>query len=301
MLKKIDGILLLNKPLHLTSNGALQRVKRLFGAKKAGHTGSLDPLATGMLPICFGEATKFSQFLLDSDKYYRAHIKLGVKTTTGDAEGDVIATHPVTEISAEKLEKTLAHFLGAIQQIPPMFSALKHQGKPLYELARQGIEIERKPRDIFIHAAQLISSEKDTFILDVHCSKGTYIRTLAEDIGDRLGFGAHLIGLHRIAVSPYQHNKMIGLSELEEMGTDLLQQCLLPIDSAIQHFPRVTLSSADCLSIRKGQTVRAPDAQIIGSVRLFSELDEFIGLGEILDDGRIAPRRLVAAVMPACF
>lgn len=207
--KVINGILLLDKPLHLTSNGALQRVKRLFGAKKAGHTGSLDPLATGMLPLCFGEATKLSQYLLESDKYYHVVAKFGEKTTTGDAEGEVIETRPTDHLTAEAIQQAVAKFVGVIEQIPPMFSALKFQGRPLYELARQGIEVERKPRQVTIHKLELaLPFEKggqggiSSCTISVHCTKGTYIRTLIEDIGEVLGCGAHVIGLRRTAVSP---------------------------------------------------------------------------------------------------
>ena len=297
ILKKIDGILLLDKSLHITSNGALQRLKRLFHAKKAGHTGSLDPLATGMLPICFGEATKVSQFLLDSDKFYRVEVKLGIKTTTGDAEGEIIATQPVIDIDTEKLINVLAQFVGPVKQIPPMFSAIKHQGKPLYKLARQGIEVERKSRDVFIHASNLISHQDDTFVLDVHCSKGTYIRTLVEDIGDVLGCGAYTIGLHRTAVSPYQQNKMYRLDELEKMhqqdGFDALLQCLLPIDTSVQHLPVIKLSSSGSFYIKMGQAVMVSQIPKSGFVRLISDHGQFIGIGEILNDGRVAPRRLV--------
>ncbi|MEO8402310.1 MAG: tRNA pseudouridine(55) synthase TruB [Gammaproteobacteria bacterium] len=299
ILKKINGILLLDKSLHITSNGALQRVKRLFSAKKAGHTGSLDPLATGMLPICFGEATKVSQFLLDSDKHYLVDIKLGVKTTTGDAEGEIIATQPVTDVTPERLVDVLRQFLGDIQQIPPMFSALKHQGKPLYELARKGIEVERKPRPVTIHSLHLIALNEDILSLDVHCSKGTYVRTLAEDIGTELGCGAHVCSLRRSAVSPYQQNKMYTFQELEEIlneyGVDALQQCLLPMDTSVQHLPAIKLSSSATFYIRMGQPVIVPHLPTEGCVRIFSDDAQFIGIGEVMDDGRIAPRRLISA------
>ncbi len=297
ILKKIDGILLLDKPLHLTSNGALQRVKWLFQAKKAGHTGSLDPLATGMLPICFGEATKVSQFLLDSDKQYQVEVKLGIKTTTGDAEGEIIATKPVINMSAEKITAVLQQFLGDIQQIPPMFSAVKYHGKPLYELARQGLEIERKPRTIKIFSSTLTAFQEDTFSFQVHCSKGTYVRTLVEDIGERLGCGAYVSGLRRVAVTPYQQNKMYTLAELETMqqqsGTDALLQCLLPVDTSVQHFPPVKLSPSAAFYLRTGQPVMVPHLPLNGWVRIFSSDMQFMGIGEVLDDGRVAPRRLV--------
>lgn len=230
----IDGILLLDKPLHISSNGALQRVKYLFNAQKAGHTGSLDPLATGMLPICFGKATKLAQKILDSNKHYEVKIKFGEKTKTGDREGDIIEIKNTDHITKELLEQTLKNFRGEIQQIPPMFSALKHQGKPLYELARQGIEIERKPRTVHIHELTLLSfEEKDICSLSVHCSKGTYIRTLAEDIGAALQSCAHVIALHRTSVSPFPQDAMISFSKLEEIqqkeGVDALLSYLLPV------------------------------------------------------------------------
>ena len=298
VLKKIDGSLLLDKPLHMTSNRALQRIKRLFEAKKAGHTGSLDPLATGMLPICFGEATKVSQFLLDSDKYYHVSAKLGIKTSTGDAEGEVIETRPVVDMDIKKLQSAIDRFLGCITQIPPMFSAIKHQGKPLYELARKGIEVERKSREVMIHSSKLISFENDTFVFDVHCSKGTYIRTLVEDIGEMLGCGAYVTGLQRVAVSPYEQDKMYTLAELEEVcsqhGPDSLTQFLLPIDSSVQHLPRIRLSSSGSFYLRTGQPVRVQQVPERGWVRVFSHDDAFMGIGEVLEDGRLAPRRLVS-------
>jgi len=298
ILKNINGILLLDKPLKMTSNGALQYVKRLFNAKKAGHTGSLDPLATGMLPLCFGEATKVSQFLLDSDKRYHVQVKLGMKTSTGDGEGEVIETRPVVDMDSEKIIKALAQFLGPIQQIPPMFSALKHQGQPLYKLARQGIEVERKAREVFIHSSELVSYENETFVFNVHCTKGTYIRTLVEDIGEVLGCGAYTTGLHRTAVSPYELNKSYSLTELEEIaardGFTGLLACLLPIDTSVQHLPVVKLSSSGSFYMRTGQAVMVPHAPVSGWVRIFAEDGQFMGIGEILEDGRVAPRRLVS-------
>ncbi len=292
--KNINGILLLNKPLNLTSNAALQRIKRLFGAKKAGHTGSLDPLATGMLPICFGEATKISQFLLDSDKYYRVTVKLGIRTTTGDAEGEIIATQSV-DVPQTRLETVLQKFTGAIEQIPPMYSAVKHQGQPLYKLARRGIEVERKPRVVQIHTLQLKEFSADTFIIDVHCSKGTYIRTLADDIGQVLCCGAYVIGLHRLAVAPYEQTKMYAMDALEEIcaqqGVAALQNYLLPLDTSLQAFPIVKLSPTTVFYIRTGQPVIVPHLPTEGFVRLYSG-EQFMGVGEILDDGRVAPRRL---------
>lgn len=295
--KNINGILLLNKPLHLTSNGALQRVKRLFAAKKAGHTGSLDPLATGMLPLCFGEATKFSQFLLESDKCYQVTVKLGIKTTTGDAEGEIIATKPVTSLSHEQLLNVLQLFEGSIQQIPPMYSAIKVQGRPLYELARKGIEIDRQPRTVQIHRLRLVSYTQDSLDLDIYCSKGTYIRTLAEDIGEKLGFGAHVISLHRSMVSPYDQAKMYTFEELETLqqkGSDALTQLLLPIETAVQRLQAIKLSTSAQFYLRTGQPVIVPHLPTEGMIRLYSQANQFLGIGEMMEDGRVAPRRLIS-------
>ena len=297
-LRKIDGILLLDKPLHITSNGALQRVKRLFVAKKAGHTGSLDPLATGMLPLCFGEATKFSQFLLESDKYYRVSVKLGVKTTTADAEGDITETKSVPYFDQQQLENIFSQFVGPIQQIPPMHSAVKHKGKPLYELARKGLKVERKPRLVKIYLLKLGQYTADTLSLDIHCSKGTYVRTLIEDIGNALGCGAHVSGLRRLSVTPYQNTPMITLEELEEahkrFGIQGLNQYLLSAETSVQSLPVIRLSTVAAFYMRSGQAVMVPHLPKNGLVRLVSENDQFMGVGEVTDDGRVAPRRLVS-------
>lgn len=296
--KNINGILLLDKSIGLTSNGALQRVKHLFSAKKAGHTGSLDPLATGMLPICFGEATKFSQYLLESDKQYRVLVKLGERTTTGDAEGEIIATKPVDNITLENIVTVAQQFMGKIQQIPPMFSAIKQNGKPLYELARKGIEVERAARTVKIYSIQCDGFENTTFNLDVHCSKGTYVRTLVEDIGEKLGCGAHVAGLRRVSVTPYQQTKMYTFAALEELlkefGSSALTQLLLPVESSVQAIPAVKLSTSAAFYIRTGQPVMVPHLPTEGLVRLYGDDGIFMGVGEILDDGRVAPRRLVA-------
>jgi tRNA pseudouridine55 synthase len=297
--KNINGILLLDKSIGLSSNNALQRVKHLYSAKKAGHTGSLDPLATGMLPICFGEATKFSQYLLESDKSYRVTAKLGIKTTTGDAEGEVIAVRPVQKITLERFTQVLQQFSGPIQQIPPMFSAIKHQGKPLYELARKGLEVERAPRTVQIYQQECVKLEGDVFELEVHCSKGTYIRTLAEDIGEQLGCGAHVIGLRRTFVSPYRQAQMYTLDMLEEIyniqGHKGLEQLLLPVESSVEGLPAVKLSTSSAFYIRTGQPVMVPHSPAQGLVRLYAADGLFMGIGEILDDARVAPRRLAAA------
>ncbi|TAK75716.1 MAG: tRNA pseudouridine(55) synthase TruB, partial [Gammaproteobacteria bacterium] len=293
------GILLLDKPAGITSNGALQRVKRLFNAKKAGHTGSLDPIATGMLPICFGEATKFSQFLLDSDKSYRVVVKLGEQTTTGDREGEVIATHPVTDVTAARIEQVIQTFLGEIEQIPPMYSAIKHQGRPLYELARKGIEIERKPRKVTIFSLKLEEFNQDHCVLVVHCSKGTYVRTLAEDIGRLLGCGAHVTELRRLTVSPYGNAAMYTLPALEailaNVHFDGLSSSLLPVETSVQIFPAVKLSASAAFYLRTGQAVRATFPLDSALVRLVSEEGKFLGVGEVTPDGRVKPYRLIAA------
>jgi tRNA pseudouridine55 synthase len=297
MLEKINGILLLDKPYDATSNDSLQRIKYLFNAKKAGHTGSLDPLATGMLPICFGEATKICQFLLESDKYYSVTAKLGVRTATGDAEGDVLASKPFDDVTRERIEALLPQFTGAIQQVPPMFSAVKFQGKPLYKLARRGIEIERQPRSVHIHALQLASFAGDEFVIQVHCSKGTYIRTLVDDLGLALGCGAYVSQLRRTAVSPYQDSPMYTFEDLTEIekteGLAGLRRILLPLDSAVQNYPAIRLTTAATFYLRMGQPVMAPQIRSHGLIRLFSDDGRFLGIGEMLEDGRVTPRRLL--------
>lgn len=294
--RNVDGILLLDKPLGITSNSALQQVKQLYQAAKAGHTGSLDPLANGLLPICFGGATKISAFLLDADKKYWLRIKLGVTTTTADAEGEIITTRPVPNTSRDNLLATLADFKGQVQQIPPMYSALKHKGKRLYELAREGVEVEREPRTIYIHELNLGSYNPPVFELDIHCSKGTYVRTLAEDIGEALGCGAHVTALRRTAVGPYHNNILINMDKLKltaKDGLPALDQLLLPIESAIIDWPEVSLANDSLYYIKKGQPVIVPQAPTSGWVRLKEREAGFIGVGEILEDGRVAPRRLL--------
>ncbi len=298
MKKNINGILLLDKPAGLTSNGVLQQVKRLYMAKRAGHTGSLDPIATGMLPLCFGEATKFSQFLLDSDKYYYVTAKLGKRTSTGDKEGEVIAERSFSQVTREQLEELLRPFHGEIKQIPPMFSALKHKGKPLYELARQGIEIKREPRSIHIYSLQLESFQDDSFSFHIHCSKGTYVRTLVDDIGELLGCGAHVCQLRRTAVSPYHSCLMHSLPVLEETfrqeGLEGLLRFLLPIETSVAGFPSVKLSTSAAFYIRMGQPVRVTNAPAQGFVRLMiGEEQRFLGIGEMLEDYRVKPKRMV--------
>jgi len=294
--RNVQGILLLDKPMGITSNAALQQVKRLFHARKAGHTGSLDPLANGLLPICLGSATKISAFLLDADKHYRVRIQLGVTTTTADAEGEVLETRSTEGISEQDIQGVLGRFSGEIQQLPPMYSALKHKGERLYKLARQGIEVEREPRPVTIHALQFVAAELPEFELDVHCSKGTYVRTLAEDIGEALGCGAHVVALRRTGVGPFDTEGWVDMETLEakaEEGFDALDRLLLPIDSAIGHWPEVRLTADTAYYLRMGQPVIVPRAPTEGWVRLYEGEGVFIGVGEIQDDGRVAPRRLI--------
>lgn len=297
----VNGILLLDKSIEMTSNRALQRAKWLFSAKKAGHTGSLDPLATGMLPLCFGEATKFSQFLLEANKVYEVTAKLGERTLTGDSEGDVVETRAVPSLSEDTIEKALSNFRGDIMQIPPMYSALKYQGRPLYELARAGQTIERQPRAVCIHELSLVQyNESDhTLSLRVHCSKGTYIRTLIEDLGELLQCGAHVIALRRTAVTPYEGKLMYTLSELEAIlekeGQSGLQACLLPAYTSVAQFPAVKLSTSAAFYLRQGQSVRTTLPVNTPLVQLFGDNDQFLGVGEVLGDGRVKPQRLVVS------
>ena len=296
--RDVSGILLLDKPMGVTSNAALQEVKRLYRARKAGHTGSLDPLATGMLPICLGQATRISAFLLDADKEYLVRVKLGEVTTTADAEGEVIETHDAGGVTREALEEVLPRFRGEIQQLPPMYSAVKHKGERLYKLAREGLEVERQPRTITIHALELLDFDNPEFEIRVHCSKGTYVRTLAEDIGRALGVGAHVVGLRRTRVGPYEESGMVALERLEalaeEGGLAALDELLLPIDTGLAQWPEVRLGPDSAFYLKQGQPVLVPRAPTEGWVRIYDMDGRFIGVGEIDDDGRVAPRRLLA-------
>jgi tRNA pseudouridine55 synthase len=294
--RNVHGVLLLDKPIGMTSNGALQIVKRLFKARKAGHTGSLDPLATGVLPLCLGEATKISGYLLDSTKGYRSVFKLGVRTDTGDADGAVIATHPVGAITLDRVNAVLASFIGEIVQIPPMHSAIKQNGVPLYKLAHQGLEVERSPRNVTIHDLTLLRFENNELEVQVRCSKGTYIRVLAEDIGAALGCGAHVAQLRRDLVGPYALSQTVTLQQLHDdaqQGMEILDQRLLPIDSALADWPGVKLSDDAAYFLKRGQTVFIPRTSDRGLVRLFNGEMRFLGIGQVLDDGRVAPHRLV--------
>ncbi len=298
--RPVNGILLLDKPAGLSSNAVLQQVKRLYRARKAGHTGNLDPLATGMLPICFGQATKVSAFLLDAAKYYRVTMKLGEQTATGDAEGEVTVTGPADAAVVEQVVAMLEPFQGEIEQIPPMYSALKHKGERLYKLAREGREVERPPRRVTIHSLVLIDRDSDRVTLDVRCSKGTYVRTLIEDIAVAAGSCAHVAALRRLGVGPYMEDaSMWTLDELEAIaeaeGEAGLDRLCLPLDSALREWPEVEVTGDSAYYLRKGNPVLIPRSPAQGWVRLYENAGRFMGMGEVLDDGRVAPRRLMSA------
>ena len=288
--KQVDGVLLLDKPLGLTSNDALQKARRLFSAAKGGHTGTLDPLATGLLPLCFGEATKFSADLLDADKTYEAVVRLGVCTDTGDAEGTVIATAAV-DVSKDDIFRVLRRFAGTIRQVPPMHSALKRNGRPLYELARQGIEVERESRMVTIHAIDCLSFGGDSLTLRIACSKGTYIRVLAADIGRALGCGAHLAGLRRTRVGDLDLGAAVTLAHLESLDKAGRASCLQPVDALLRSLPSATLEGKAAERFRHGNPVDLP-AGLSGKVRIYVD-GTLIGVGEPAPDGRLWPRRLV--------
>ena len=294
--RSISGILILDKPVGVSSNGALQKVRWLLNSDKGGHTGSLDPLATGVLPLCFGEATKFSRYLLDADKTYEALVRLGQTTDTADAEGQVLETRPV-DISVEQVEAVLPQFRGDIMQVPPMYSALKQDGQPLYKLARAGEVVERKARPVHISSLELLELDGELLRLRVSCSKGTYIRTLAEDIGRELGCGAHVAGLRRTVAGPFDLSRSVTLDELialhDEQGSEALDQYLLPSDAGLLDWPEVTLSEHSTFYWQNGQPVRAPGSPASGLLRVYSHQQEFIGVAEIDDDGLVAPRRLI--------
>jgi tRNA pseudouridine55 synthase len=288
--KQVDGVLLLDKPLGLTSNDALQKARRLFSAAKGGHTGTLDPLASGLLPLCFGEATKFSADLLDADKTYEAVIKLGVTTDSGDAEGTVIATAAV-DVSEDDVFRVLPQFTGAIRQVPPMHSALKRNGRPLYELARQGIEVERESRMVTIHAIDCLSFGGDSLTLRTACSKGTYIRVLAADIGQALGCGAHLAGLRRTRVGDLDLGAAVTLAQLEALDEAGRAGCLQPVDTLLRSLPAATLEGEAAERFRHGNPVDLP-AGLSGKIRVYVD-GRLIGVGEPAPDGRLWPKRLV--------
>ncbi len=298
--RPVDGILVLDKPAGMSSNQALQSAKRLYFAAKAGHTGSLDPLATGVLPLCFGEATKFSRFLLDADKAYQSTLVLGRVTDTGDAEGEVLEQCDASQLSEVQVESALEQFRGEIEQVPSMYSAIKKDGQPLYKLARQGVEVEREVRMVHIKHLELQAfrgGEQPEVDIYLECSKGTYVRSLAEDLGRALGCGAHVSALRRTKAGPFGLEDSVTLEALEALkGNQQLAEMdalLLPADAALGGLPLVRLSESGGFYMRQGQPVLVPNAPCNGMVRVALETGEFLGVGEILDDGRVAPRRLI--------
>lgn len=304
--RPIDGVILIDKPTGMSSNHVLQKVRGMFAAQKAGHTGALDPLATGMLPVCLGEATKFSQYLLDSDKKYQVVAHLGQRTDTSDADGEVIAEKPV-DVTLEQIEQALAAFRGEIQQVPTMFSALKYQGKPLYEYARKGIEVPREARPITVYFFDIVKLEGVMLTMDVHCSKGTYVRTLVDDLGEALGCGAHVAALHRTQVADYPVERMMTLEQLQQLrdraneealepGT-YLDPHLLPMDTAVSNLPELEIDAQSAVFVRNGNPVRVQSSLELGQVRMVIEgSNEFIGVGELGDDAMVSPKRLIVPV-----
>lgn len=290
----VNGVLLLDKPAGMTSNQALQQAKRLLLARKAGHTGSLDPIATGLLPLCFGEATKLSRFMLDSDKRYSAVVRLGVETTTFDAEGEVVARRPAA-VERHQLEHALNEFRGEIEQVPPMYSAIKRGGRPLYELARAGIEVERETRRVLIREIDLKAFADDCVTFEIVCSKGTYVRSLAHDLGRRLGCGAHVAQLRRLAVGSLTLDHAVTLDTLAALPDAATRaERLVPADAVVAGVPDVRLTPLATHYLLRGQPVSVRHQEAPGWVRLYDTEGRFIGMGEVLDDGRVAPRRLVS-------
>lgn len=291
--QKLDGILLLDKRSGISSNHALQEIKRLMNAAKAGHTGSLDPLASGLLPVCFGQATRLSAFILETDKKYRVDIRLGLTTTTGDAEGEIKKKLPVPDLDDAALSGLLRQFTGPISQIPPMYSALKRDGVRLYEIARQGLEVERKPRTITIYNMDLLEYSGDKISLDVTCSKGTYIRTLAEDIGESIGCGGYVENLRRIGVGCFDIEHSWTIDRLQSLPVGhRSDQCLLPMDQAVANWPRLEFAEESVYCASHGQAVEVSGPPAEGWVRMYTQDSQFFGVGEVLPDQRIAPRKL---------
>jgi len=293
--REIDGVFLLNKPLGFSSNQALKKIQWLFNAKKAGHTGTLDPMASGLLPICIGEATKFSHRLLEANKSYIATIQLGVTTTTGDQEGEVVSQKDVV-LKPNQLQEILQKFIGDITQIPPMFSALKFEGKPLYEYARQGIEIERKSRQVKIYDITLNKIEESTVILEVSCSKGTYIRTLAEDIGHALGCGAYLKGLERTQTGNFQLSDALTIEAIEAMSMASRENTLLPVDALLEGLSSIELTLTETEAIKKGQAIDF-NGKNYKELRLYGVSGQFLGVGQPDLQGRLFPKRLIANIL----
>ena len=291
--RELNGILLIDKPHGMTSNQVLQRVKRIFQACKAGHTGSLDPIATGLLPLCFGEATKVSQFMLDADKQYWVRIKLGEATTTYDIEGEVVFSS-VVNVDRRQIEKALKSFTGTISQLPPMYSAVKQGGQALYKLAREGKEVERNPREVTVYRIDLLDFDGEYLELEILCSKGTYVRSIAHDLGQELGCGAHVVELRRLGVGDFRIDEAVDLEDIEDLQSpEEVERLLLPVDEALLGLPDVTLTSLATHYLLQGQPVTARHGQEPGLVRLYNEENAFLGMGEVLDDGRVAPKRLM--------
>jgi tRNA pseudouridine55 synthase len=290
----IHGILLLDKPLGVTSAGAVARLKRLFNARKAGHTGSLDPLASGMLPICFGEATKFGAQLLDADKTYRVTARLGERTPSADRESEVVERRELPPFSPEQLQRALAEFPREYPQVPPMHSAIKQEGRPLYEYARAGITRERAARDIVIHDMQFLEWQAPDLSFDVRCSKGAYIRVLAEDLAAQLGTIAHLVGLRRLGVAPFSSERQWTFEALEDLSPAERLETLLPVDAALVDWPRLDLPEGGVSAFRQGQTVSIA-VELPGNVRIYAAGHGFLGLAAIEPAGRLVPLRLISA------
>ena len=288
----VDGVLLLDKPHGMTSNRALQRVKRLYEAERAGHTGTLDPLATGLLPIALGEATKFCQVLLDADKTYRAELRLGITTTTADAEGELVTSRDV-DVRADQIEPALALWRGEISQIPPMYSALKVAGRALYDYARRGESLERASRTVRVHELRCVAFEPPLLKIEVRCSKGTYVRTLAEDIGATLGCGAHLAALRRTAIAQFSLIDALTLHTLEEMLMEDRLQQLRPIDHMLDVLTRIDLDRENARRFTLGQSRQISVARQAGSTRVYGEDARFLGIGDVSPEGVLQPRRLV--------
>ena len=302
--RSVNGVLLLNKPIGLTSNKVLQKVRWLYDANRAGHTGALDPLASGVLPLCFGEATKFSQYLLESDKYYRSTYTLGISTATGDSEGEIISQQDASKITQQEVEEKITDFQGEIDQIPSMYSALKHKGQPLYKLARQGIEVDRPARQITIFDYRIIdfrAGVNPEVDVEVHCSKGTYIRSLAEDLGVALGCGAHVSALHRFKAGPFDESQTVILSELEKLkeagSVEQLDQLLKPVDTTVSDYPAVEFDQITAGYFQLGQAIISNKAFRQGQegdiVRVFRTGGTFLGIGMVTEDGKVAPKRLI--------
>ena len=295
--RAVNGILLLDKPMGLSSNQALQIVRRAFGAAKGGHTGNLDVAASGLLPLCFGEATKVCGFLLDSDKRYHTTVKLGQTTSTGDIEGEITSSCERIPTGREDIEQALALLRGPIQQIPPMYSALKHAGQPLYKLARQGIEIERKARAVQIYQMDLVQHEGDLLALDIRCSKGTYIRSLAVSLGEILGCGAHVVALRRLEAGPFGIAQASGLEVFQSARYTLVdyEELLIPMDVALAKLPPITLDASAAHRFRLGQAVDCPGTGVKACVasRIYHESGQFLGMGTPDAIGRLHPNRLV--------